>query len=118
MDWTSWWPDRAGEVALVQAFASSMAWAALAALALLVPVFYVFSRMIRRRFWCARAQREVEVLVEERGLPGLAHASSVTSCSVFDPPTAVACTRRCLDAEFRRRWPPALPIWQSSRKAD
>jgi hypothetical protein len=86
-----------------------MAWAALAALALLVPVFYVFSRMIRR---------EVEVLVEERGLPGLAHASSVTSCSVFDPPTAVACTRRCLDAEFRRRWPPALPIWQSSRKAD
>jgi len=119
MDWMSLWPDRAGEVVLVQAFASSMAWAALAALVLLVPVFYVFSHMIRRRrFWCARAEREVEVLVEERGLPGLAHASSVTSCSVFDPPTAVACTRRCLDAEFRRRWPPALPIWQSSRKAD
>lgn len=89
-------------------------WATLALLVLLVPVFGVFSHMIRRRrFWCAQAKREVEVLVEERGLPGFAHAASVTSCSVFDPPTALTCDRRCVSAEFRRRWPSALPIMKS-----
>jgi hypothetical protein len=115
----SLWPNEEEAMALVQGFANVMEWATLASLVLLMPILVVFSRMIRRRrFWCAQTQREVEVLVEERGVPGLVYASSVTSCSVFDPPTAVACERRCLDAGFRRRWPPALPIVRSKRKMD
>jgi len=102
---------------VLQAFVSAFAWATLAVLVLLVPVFGVFSHMIRRRrFWCAHVKREVEVLVEERGLPGFVHAASVASCSVFDPPAAVTCDRRCVSAEFRRRWPPVLPIMKSGRK--
>ncbi len=63
-----------------------------------------------RRFWCAEAQREVEVVFEQRGLPGFRWAAAVKSCPVFDPDTAVACQRRCLDTQFRRRWEAALPV--------
>ena len=64
----------------------------------------------RRRFWCAEARREVEVEFEERGLPGLPWSTAVKSCPVFDPPAAVGCRRRCVDARFRRRWEFALPV--------
>jgi hypothetical protein len=33
----------------------------------------------------------------------------VLSCSRFEPPSAIACQRHCLNAAFRRQWPPALP---------
>ncbi len=55
----------------------------------------------RRRFWCARAQREVEVEFEEHGLIGFRRAVAVRSCSVFDPPTQVRCARSCLDLDGR-----------------
>jgi hypothetical protein len=62
----------------------------------------------RRRFWCARAQREVEVEFEERGLIGVRRAVAVLSCSVFDPPAQVRCRRSCLDRDVRLRLPMAL----------
>ena len=64
----------------------------------------------RRRFWCAEQRREVEVEFEEVGLPGLGWSAAVRSCPVFDPPTAIACRRRCLDARFRRQWDSPLPV--------
>jgi len=65
--------------------------------------------LVRRYFWCPIHQREVEVEFEERGLPGFRMALGVRSCSVFEPPTAVDCERRCLDPAFRQRWAPPTP---------
>ncbi len=77
----------------------------------LFPLAVLFSRTTRRRrFWCVQSRREVEVEFEEHGLPGFRRAVAVKSCSVFDPPTAVSCRRRCLDPAFRRQWEPALPV--------
>lgn len=75
----------------------------------------LFSRATRRRrFWCALSRREVEVEFEEWGLPGLRQPVAVRSCSVFDPPTAVTCGRRCLDPVFRHQWGagPAHHAWE------
>jgi hypothetical protein len=111
MDLMSAWPEETAAVTWTQGIADAMAWGALASLLLLVPLLVLFSQAIRRRrFWCGRAGREVEVAFEERGLPGLPYAVSVKSCSVFDPSSAVSCGRQCLDAGFRRQWPAALPI--------
>jgi hypothetical protein len=63
-----------------------------------------------RRFRCAETGREVEVLFEERGLPGMRSTTAVKSCPVFEPATAVACRRHRLSATFRRRWEFALPV--------
>ena len=60
-------------------------------------------------FWCALAEREVEVEFVTRGVPGLGGPCGVKSCSVFAPQTAVFCHRGCLDPVFRRRWQPTLP---------
>lgn len=68
----------------------------------------------RRRFWCAWSRREVEVEFETRGLPGFRRVVTVRSCSAFDPPTAIECRRRCLDAAFRRQWEPPLPVYDGS----
>jgi hypothetical protein len=61
-----------------------------------------------RRVWCALTELEVQVEFEERGFPGLSSPFAVKSCTAFDPPTAVACRRRCVDPAFRRQWPAAL----------
>ena len=66
--------------------------------------------LVRRRFWCAWSQREVEVELEKRGLPGIRWMAAVMRCSAFDRPTAIQCRRLCLDSAFRRQWPPALPV--------
>ena len=63
----------------------------------------------RRHFWCATGGERVDVEFEERGMPGF-RTIAVLSCSRFEPPSAIACQRRCLDAAFRRQWPPALPV--------
>ncbi len=62
----------------------------------------------RRRLWCGVQRRVVDVEFEECGLPGLRLACDVKSCSAFDPPTAVACERWCLDRACRRRWDATL----------
>jgi len=65
---------------------------------------------VRRRFWCLRAGRDVEVVFERRGLPGLRSITGVRSCTAFDPRTAVACDRRCVDRGFRQAWEFPLPV--------
>jgi hypothetical protein len=111
MDWVSAWPDEAVLTASTQGIVDALGWGVLLSLLFLFPLVVLFSRAIRqRRFWCAQSRREVEVEFEERGLPGFRRAVNVRSCSVFDPPAAVACRRRCLDAGFRRQWEPALPV--------
>lgn len=70
----------------------------------------VWTGVRSRRVWCALLEREVLVTFEERGLPGFRSPVAVRTCSAFDPPSAVACHRRCVDSTFRRQWPWALPI--------
>ena len=84
-------------------------WAAGAAIFALL-LFPMMGRVVRRRhFWCRRAQGEVEVEFEERGLAGFRRAVAVRSCSLFDPPTDVRCGRSCLTQEVRLRLPMTLP---------
>ena len=83
-------------------------WAGVAALiaVLLLPIA---TRAVgRRRFWCAQAERDVEVEFEERGLFGFRRPAAVRSCSLFDPPAHVRCRRACLDQDARVRVPMAL----------
>ncbi len=70
---------------------------------------------VRRRFWCRRAGRNVEVEFATRGL--VPRIASVTWCSAFEPGSAISCSRRCLNASFRRYWPPALPVATRGRRA-
>ena len=116
MDSMILWSDDGAAAAVIQAFAGAMQWSALASIVLLVSLLIFFSSAIRRRrFWCALTRREVEVTFEEHGLPGVPLAVSVKCCSVFDPPSAVACSRRCADVAFRRQWPPALETRSAPR---
>jgi nucleotide-binding universal stress UspA family protein len=66
--------------------------------------------VVGRHFWCGLSGRDVEVEFVERGLPGIRWDRTVRSCTAFDPPTAVECHRRCVDAGFRQQWAPALPL--------
>jgi hypothetical protein len=87
--------------------ANTLAWGILASGAVAATILLLAMLAIRnkrRRFWCNGAHRDVEVEFEERGLPGF-RKTSVLSCSVFDPPTAVRCHRNCLDPEQRVRVP-------------
>jgi hypothetical protein len=99
------------EEIVVQGVTAGLALGLLAVLLLLLPLavprFFVRRR---RHFWCATARERVDVEFEERGLPGFRNAIAVLSCSRFEPPSAIACQRRCLSAAFRRQWPPALPV--------
>lgn len=89
-------------------------WAAVAAI-LAVLLLPIAARVVRRRrFWCARAEGEVEVEFEEEGIIGFRRAVAVRSCSVFDPPTQVHCRRSCLRQSVRVRLPMTLPRpWRS-----
>jgi hypothetical protein len=114
MDWPSGGPLDGSEVVLVQGIADTIGWV-LVILAVLfaIPLLMVVDRVRRRRrFWCSQAGREVEVEFEETGvLPGFRHPVAVRSCTEFDPLTAVACNRRCLDSNVRVR----LPMMPTSR---
>jgi len=65
-------------------------------------------RVLRpRRFWSPAVSRDVEVSFEEWGPPRFRQALRVASCSVFDPASALACRRVCLDGTRR---PPSAPF--------
>ena len=64
----------------------------------------------RRRVWCSLRKQEVEVEFETKAFLGFPRLVGVSRCTAFDDPKDVACGRHCLDSEFRRRWPPALPV--------
>ena len=66
-------------------------------------------RSCRRSFWCAIKQQGVDVEFETKSCLGFPRLVGVRRCSAFDEPEDVACGRHCLDSEFRRRWPFALP---------
>ncbi len=111
MDWPAGLSAAEVREVWVQGFTDVLAWGLVVALLFLFPLVVLFSRTTRcRGFWCARSGREVEVEFEEHGLPGFRRAVAVKRCSVFEPSNAVGCGRRCLDADFRRQWPAALPI--------
>ena len=98
------------EEVVVQGVTVGLALGLLGFLLLLLPL--AIPRLIcrRRNFWCATGGERVDVEFEERGLPGFSTTIAVLSCSRFEPPSAIACQRQCLDAAFRRQWPPALPV--------
>jgi hypothetical protein len=100
--WFEAWIDG-----FIRFFTASMVSMVLVALAIVLIGAWT-AATVRRRFWCRMSQREVEVLFERRGL--LRSIAAVRSCSAFEPPTCVACERRCLDARYRRQWEPALPV--------
>lgn len=111
MDWSGGWPVDEAREAWVQGASDVFSWGLIAAVLFLLPLLVLFSSRVRRhRFYCAQSRREVEVDFEERGLPGFRRAVAVLRCSVFDPPTAVGCRRRCLDPDFRHQWEPSLPV--------
>ena len=64
----------------------------------------------RRRVWCSLKKQEVEVEFETKTFLGFPRMVGVNRCSAFDEPDHLACGRHCLDSEFRRRWPSALPV--------
>jgi hypothetical protein len=84
-------------------------WAGVVAIVALLLLPIATRPVRRRRFWCDRAEGEVEVEFEEHGFFGFRRAVAVRSCSVFDPPTDVSCRRFCLDRNVRVRLPMTLP---------
>jgi hypothetical protein len=71
----------------------------------------------RRHFWCASAEREVEVRFVEAGLPGFRRPVAVRTCSMFDPPTEVTCRRDCLNRDVRVKLP-MTPLFEHSVSAE
>jgi hypothetical protein len=63
-------------------------------------------RTVRRRFWCVEANRDVEVDFIASGLPGFRRLHGVLAC-----PAGLGCRQACLEAAYRHRWAPALPVW-------
>ena len=63
----------------------------------------------RRTFWCSLKKQVAEVEFETKSVLGFPRIVGVRRCSVFDEPENVTCGRHCLDSDFRRRWPFALP---------
>ena len=105
MDWQSdWEPLSYIEIELVDPAADPgrlADWLVLIVIALAAVLIWQRHRVRHRSFWCAIAARDVEVRFR-RGC--------VLSCSAFEDPTTIACSRRCLNRSFHEQWPPALPV--------
>jgi hypothetical protein len=113
MDWFSAWEpvpyiDIERVEPPVDAAGRFAAWLVVTAIVLAAMVMWYRQRVVRRSFWCATVEREIEV---RRRL------GCVLSCSAFENPTAIVCSRRCADRAFRVQWPPALPVVTSPRGA-
>jgi hypothetical protein len=102
--WTQAWIDG-----FVGFFAIASAAAALVLLAALLFGVRAVETVVRRRFWCRDAGRDVEV--EFRSPARAARPVQVVSCTAFEPATAVACRRACLDPSARERRPPPPAAW-------
>ena len=108
-----WTGDAA---AVVQGAADMISWILLAQLVLtLALALLVRNTLLVRRFWCALAHREVEVLFERPPLAIPPGRLAVRRCSACDPPSAIGCERRCEQAEHRL--PCAPPIFDLIRQA-
>ena len=73
-----------------------------AALLIALGLVNLESAVLRRRVWCADARRDVEVEIAERGFPGFRPSIGVVSCSAFEPPSDVKCSRSCLERDAGR----------------
>jgi hypothetical protein len=60
-----------------------------------------------RRFWCTRADRDVEVTFTEPR-PFVSGRPAVKSCSAFEADEDIACPRSCVDTTYRRPCRPAV----------
>jgi hypothetical protein len=67
-------------------------------------------RSRRQRFWCPVKGQDVEVEFETKTRLGFSRPVGVNRCSIFDQPEKPTCGRHCLDSDFRRLVPPALPM--------
>jgi len=68
-----------------------------------------FLAVTRRRIWCPYYHSEMEVELEEVGLPGVRDTVALRSCSAFENSRQPTCARQCLDPRHRGR-PRLLPI--------
>jgi hypothetical protein len=103
--------------ALMGAFWAGVAWTAgLGALIVALGSLAALSARALRphRFWCPAIGREVEVLFEEWGPPGVRQVLRVLQCSAFEPASPIACRRACRDATCRR---PGAPCGLSGMRA-
>lgn len=92
-----------------------LAWAAGAG-ALFLLMTFVFVPAVRRRFWCAEARRAVDVVFEEYGVPGWRRPFAVVTCSAFDPPADVRCSRDCLCSAARIPLADAPPVEETTSR--
>ncbi|HET7340207.1 MAG TPA: hypothetical protein VFL90_02005 [Methylomirabilota bacterium] len=117
MDWMMMWPGEGLEPwfqAWIENFVTFAAVPGVAALLVVGLLGWRASGLVRRRFWCPFAEREVEVEFRRRGW--LRGPESVVACSAFECGEGIACRRRCLDVTVRRQWEPPLPIWAGHRR--
>ena len=115
MDWLMLSTEWDGNQTWVQSATDGLGWglllwAAVAGTILILAPLAGATVFRRRRFWCNRAGGAAEVEFEEFALAGRRGAVAVRSCSRFDPPGDVRCSRSCLRPEARVRltMPPAL----------
>jgi hypothetical protein len=59
-------------------------------------------------FWCAEKDRMVTVEFVSHGSFLFRRETKILSCSVFEDPSLINCSRRCLDPANRR----LTPDWQ------
>jgi hypothetical protein len=115
MDWLMLSTEWDGNQAWVQSAAEGLGWgillwAAVAGTILILAPLAGATIFRRRRFWCSPAGGAVEVEFEEYRLAGRHGAVAVRSCSAFDPPCDVRCSRSCLKPELRVALPNSLPL--------
>lgn len=112
MDWFSEWqpmPNLEIEPVDPTAYSGQLtASVVLIVVASVVAFLWYHQRSWRRSFWCATVERDVEVRFR---------LGCVVSCSAFEDPAAIDCTRRCRDRSFRVQWPPALHVARSREAA-
>ena len=67
-------------------------------------------RTSRRSFWCSLKNQVADVEFETKSVLGFPRLVGIKCCSAFNEPMDVTCGRRCLDSDYRRRWPFSLPV--------
>lgn len=77
------------------------------------PRLFGGTQQVVRDFWCPFRGRDVTVEFEETVWDG--RLVDVNRCSVFTPPTSVACDKACANLE---RWPRPRGSWASRARVD
>jgi len=105
-------------VVVVQGAADVMSWILLAQFGLFLALaLLVRNTMVVRRFWCAVAHRDVEVMFERPPLALPPGRLAVRRCSACEPASAISCDRHCVEADHRLPCAPPVLDWSGSRAA-